>query len=249
MMLRTLLSAPLRVHARAAQQQLARRRATGCSRRASYETSLLACTGLACVGDGLAQAIEHRRDRRRATSRAAAAAAAAPPRARALRVDRARMRDFAVSSALVDGALTPVYYEYVERLLPGPGLPAVSAKALIGSAVFGPVSNGAFLVLLAALPRVWRSSRAAADAICWETLRKQLLIITIRDFQMYPPFEFVNFMVVPRRWRPVAVALMTLVFNVVCSMTAFADETKLPPWFCGGRLWIPAGRPPQAREL
>ncbi len=211
-----------------------------------YETSLLACTGLACVGDGLAQAIEHRRDHRRARARSEA-----PPPGRAPRLDRARMRDFAVSSALVDGALTPVYYEYVERLLPGPGLPAVSAKAFIGSAVFGPVSNGAFLVLLAALPRVWRSSRAAADAICWETLRKQLLIITIRDFQMYPPFEFVNFMVVPRRWRPVAVALMTLVFNVVCSMTAFADETKLPPWFESARakwaqLRAQAENPPRA---
>ena len=65
-----------------------------------YETSLLACTGLACVGDGLAQAIEHRRDHRRARARSEA-----PPPRRAPRLDRARMRDFAVSSALVDGAL------------------------------------------------------------------------------------------------------------------------------------------------
>ena len=63
--------------------------------------------------------------------------------------------------------------------------------------------------------------------------------------------QFVNFMVVPRRWRPVAVALMTLVFNVVCSMTAFADETKLPPWFESARakwaqLRAQAENPPRA---
>ena len=40
-------------------------------------------------------------------------------------LDRRRACDFAVSSALVDGALTPAYYDAVERMVPGPSLGAV----------------------------------------------------------------------------------------------------------------------------
>ena len=87
-----------------------------------------------------------------------AGSTAAAPRRSPVPWDLPRVVDATVPATLIDGTLTSAYYDLLERWIPGTALRSVGLKALIGSALFGPLSNGATLLLIMLLASARRAA-------------------------------------------------------------------------------------------
>lgn len=137
--------------------------------------------------------------------------------------NKTRTRTMTILALVVDGLITPAYYDYIDRVDPRKNLLTIMWKALIGSAVYGPFANGLFL---AALPVIEKWSLKAFNYSEW---KRQLWVVIVKDFQIWPLFELVNFYLIPKHWRPLAVNMLCVVFNAIISVTAYGhgpDDQK-----------------------
>mmetsp|Transcript_37430 Transcript_37430/g.49314 ORF Transcript_37430/g.49314 Transcript_37430/m.49314 type:complete len:423 (-) Transcript_37430:215-1483(-) len=131
-----------------------------------------------------------------------------------------RTLDMSVLCMVIDGYVTPLYYDSLELISTKRTLPIVLLKTFIGSAIWGPLSNGVFL---AGVPFM-RHGINIPSHFNLSVWKQQLKIATIRDFQIWPLLDAISFRFLPKHWRPLFANLAGI--GIVTLMGFFS----LFPW-------------------
>jgi len=143
--------------------------------------------------------------------------------------DKRRAFEMTVLSTLIDGLLTPRYYDLLEVISTKKTLGVVAVKALIGSIVWGPLANGAFL---AGIP-LMRHGLNVPSHYSFSTFKHQLKLVTIRDLQIWPIFDLISFSFLPKHWRPLfgnlaGISIISLSGLISLLKSWTMDNTKIP---------------------
>jgi len=177
-------------------------------RRHYLSMSFAQATVLGVLGDLLAQGIELRLFRR------------------SYNVKRTMHVGFL--TMLIDGLATPHYYNALELISEKRTMPVVLLKTFIGTAIFGPVANGVFL---AGVPLL-QHGLDIVKMFNFASWKHQLLVATIRDLQIWPLLDMLNFKLLPKHWRPLASSLAALgVITFLGFATGFSQTTTPFQWF------------------
>mmetsp|Transcript_8098 Transcript_8098/g.12925 ORF Transcript_8098/g.12925 Transcript_8098/m.12925 type:complete len:514 (+) Transcript_8098:62-1603(+) len=141
--------------------------------------------------------------------------------------NRKRTFDMGVLCMLIDGGATPLYYDGLELISEERTLPIVALKTFIGSAVWGPISNGVFLL---GVP-LMRHGLRVAEHFSGRAWVRQLTVATVRDFQSWwwPILDAISFGFLPKHWRPL--------FGYAANVGIIATAGLLVPFLRG--LWVP----------
>ncbi|CAM9483677.1 unnamed protein product [Discosporangium mesarthrocarpum] len=138
--------------------------------------------------------------------------------------NRRRAFDAGVLTMVIDGIFTPQWYNLLEFVSEERTLKVVVTKALAASAIYGPFANGLFLAGVPLLRYGFKGMKAGFD---WPLWQRQLVVSTIRDFQMWPPLNLLSFWLLPKHWRPLTAHLVGVGLIAVLSSTSLSD-TDLP---------------------
>ncbi|CAM9407652.1 unnamed protein product, partial [Phaeothamnion confervicola] len=203
-----------------------------------YKVNFLQATTLGVTGDLIAQCVERISGRVPPPCVGGGEGGGVVVRRRApFGLDLRRTADVGILTMIIDGVLTPQWYTLMERLSAAKTVPVALLKTLLGTVVYGPIANGIFLAGVPVMRFGFGGIRAGGfDLAAW---RRQLLVASVRDLQMWPPFNFLNFWLVPMHWRPLAANFVGLGFVAVLSATGLSDEV-LP--FGAGVVLLLAGR-------
>ncbi|GAB5036337.1 mpv17-like protein [Nannochloropsis oceanica] len=184
-----------------------------------FLTSLVQATVLGICGDIAAQNVEVlvRGGLLRAGGLEGGIVAGVQRLLQGFKPDWVRTRNVAVLTTAIDGLLTPQYYVWMERWFSEKkSVKVIMQKLLVGICIFGPLANGTFL---AGVPVLSAGALSGFNLAVW---KKQLAYATTRDVQMWSFFYPLNFLFVPRKFRPLATNLMGLFFLVVLSLCAYS---------------------------
>ncbi|CAM9752890.1 unnamed protein product [Sphacelaria rigidula] len=160
--------------------------------------SFVQATALGVVGDSIAQHLERRWH---------------PGQ----RFDFTRSAHAGVLNMVIDGFFTPRWYNLVDNVNEERTLPVAFVKALAASTVYSPFANGLFLAGARTL-RYGPKTR-----FNWAEWRRQLMICTVRDFEMWPPLHILSFWLLPKHWRPLASHMVGVALLAVISRTGLTD--------------------------
>jgi hypothetical protein len=135
-----------------------------------HVVSFAQASTLGITGDVLAQGIERMMGRSGGADR---------PRGSWLRLRRTAQ--VGVLSMVIDGLMTPRYYQLLEKLSRSRSFLVAALKTAAGSLLYGPLANGLFL---AGIPLLRYGRKIWDDGFDWAVWQRQLLIATIRDVQV-----------------------------------------------------------------
>mmetsp|Transcript_9318 Transcript_9318/g.14024 ORF Transcript_9318/g.14024 Transcript_9318/m.14024 type:complete len:297 (-) Transcript_9318:26-916(-) len=137
-------------------------------------------------------------------------------------IDFRRMFDVGFLCMLIDGLITPRWYTNLEKISEEKTFKIVALKTVLSSLIFGPIANGLFL---AGIPILRYGKNAFNGGYDWLNWRKQLLIASIRDVQIWTVFSPGIFLFIPLHWRPLATNVLGVVLITFLSFLSLKSPS------------------------
>ncbi|KAM7479562.1 hypothetical protein LguiA_027775 [Lonicera macranthoides] len=107
------------------------------------------------------------------------------------------------------------WYLYLSKLVTMPGAAGAFLRLLVDQFIFAPIFIGVFLSTLMTLE--WRPSEVIPK------LQQEWLSSVIANWQLWIPFQFLNFRFVPQQFQVLAANFIALVWNVILSYKAHKE--------------------------
>nr|GMD21376.1 protein sym-1-like [Ipomoea batatas] len=107
------------------------------------------------------------------------------------------------------------WYLYLSRLVTTPGASGAFFRLLLDQFIFAPIFIGVFLSTLVTLEG--RASQVIPK------LQQEWVSSVLANWQLWIPFQFLNFRFVPQQFQVLAANLVSLVWNVILSYKAHKE--------------------------
>ena len=111
---------------------------------------------------------------------------------------------------LFHGAPKHYLYLYLDRTIPGRNITSAAKKVLFDQTVISAFLNSTFLYGISIM-----ESQTPAQA--WRGLKDKFLQLYICDWLLCSPFQMINFILVPPKFRVLFVNVIDLVWNTILS--------------------------------
>ena len=111
---------------------------------------------------------------------------------------------------LFHGAPRHFFYVYLERLIPGKTIGSAAKKVFFDQTVLSVFIDSTFLYGISLM-----EGRTPTEA--WHDLQSKFMHVYICDWLLWPPFQMLNFTLVPFRFRVLFVNMMNLLWNTILS--------------------------------
>jgi len=111
---------------------------------------------------------------------------------------------------LFHGGPRHYFYVYLERFIPGRTISCAVKKVLCDQTIISPFVDSTFLYGVSIM-----ESQTPAQA--WMSLKEKFLQVYLCDWLLWPPFQMLNFTLVPLKFRVLFVNLMNLAWNTILS--------------------------------
>ncbi|MCD7449790.1 hypothetical protein HAX54_001527 [Datura stramonium] len=130
-------------------------------------------------------------------------------------VDVKRTFLFTFLGLVLVGPTLHFWYLYLSRLVTTPGVTGTLMRLVLDQFLFAPIFVGVFLSSLVTLEG--RSSQVIPK------LQQEWLSSVIANWQLWIPFQFINFRFVPQQFQVLAANFIALVWNVILSYKAHKE--------------------------
>ena len=111
---------------------------------------------------------------------------------------------------LFHGAPRHYFYVYLDRFIHGRSISSAAKKVFFDQTVLSVFIDSTFLYGMSIM-------EYKDTALAWRQLREKFLQVYLCDWLLWPPFQMLNFTLVPFRFRVLFVNLMNLVWNTILS--------------------------------
>jgi len=111
---------------------------------------------------------------------------------------------------LFHGAPRHYFYVYLERVIPGKTVGSAAKKVFFDQTVLSVFIDTTFLYGISLM-----EGRTPTEA--WHDLQSKFMHVYICDWLLWPPFQMLNFTLVPFRFRVLFVNMMNLLWNTILS--------------------------------
>nr|GMD22964.1 protein sym-1-like [Ipomoea batatas] len=130
-------------------------------------------------------------------------------------LDGKRTFIFTFLGLVLVGPTLHFWYLYLSRLVTTPGASGAFFRLLLDQFIFAPIFIGVFLSTLVTLEG--RASQVIPK------LQQEWVSSVLANWQLWIPFQFLNFRFVPQQFQVLAANLVSLVWNVILSYKAHKE--------------------------
>ncbi|KAJ8536646.1 hypothetical protein K7X08_035047 [Anisodus acutangulus] len=130
-------------------------------------------------------------------------------------VDAKRTFLFTFLGLVLVGPTLHFWYLYLSRLVTTPGVAGTVMRLVLDQFLFAPIFVGVFLSSLVTLEG--RSSQVIPK------LQQEWFSSVLANWQLWIPFQFINFRFVPQQFQVLAANFISLVWNVILSYKAHKE--------------------------
>uniref|UniRef100_A0A0E0BEW4 Uncharacterized protein n=1 Tax=Oryza glumipatula TaxID=40148 RepID=A0A0E0BEW4_9ORYZ len=150
------------------------------------------------------------------------------------KLDLKRTFVFTFLGLVLVGPTLHVWYLYLSKLVTINGASGAIARLLLDQFIFSPIFIGVFMSLLVTLegkpslvvPKLKQILCSTADAVAVADMWVQeWLSSVIANWQLWIPFQFLNFYFVPQKFQVLAANFVALAWNVILSFKAHKEVT------------------------
>ncbi|TVU27145.1 hypothetical protein EJB05_29728 [Eragrostis curvula] len=134
---------------------------------------------------------------------------------RAPKLDLKRTFVFTFLGLVLVGPTLHVWYLYLSKLVTISGAPGAIARLLLDQFIFSPIFIGVFMTLLVTLE--------GKPSLVVPKLKQEWLSSVMANWQLWIPFQFLNFYFVPQKLQVLAANFVALAWNVILSFKAHKE--------------------------
>ncbi|XP_062201670.1 protein sym-1-like [Phragmites australis] len=134
---------------------------------------------------------------------------------RAPKLDLKRTFVFTFLGLVLVGPTLHVWYLYLSKLVTISGASGAIARLLLDQFVFSPIFIGVFMSLLVTLE--------GNPSLVVPKLKQEWLSSVLANWQLWIPFQFLNFYFVPQKLQVLAANFVALAWNVILSFKAHKE--------------------------
>uniref|UniRef100_A0A0E0MJ73 Uncharacterized protein n=1 Tax=Oryza punctata TaxID=4537 RepID=A0A0E0MJ73_ORYPU len=133
------------------------------------------------------------------------------------KLDLKRTFVFTFLGLVLVGPTLHVWYLYLSKLVTINGASGAIARLLLDQFIFSPIFIGVFMSLLVTLE--------GKPSLVVPKLKQEWLSSVIANWQLWIPFQFLNFYFVPQKFQVLAANFVALAWNVILSFKAHKEVT------------------------
>ncbi|EEC68791.1 hypothetical protein OsI_37340 [Oryza sativa Indica Group] len=133
------------------------------------------------------------------------------------KLDLKRTLVFTFLGLVLVGPTLHVWYLYLSKLVMINGASGAIARLLLDQFIFSPIFIGVFMSLLVTLE--------GKPSLVVPKLKQEWLSSVIANWQLWIPFQFLNFYFVPQKFQVLAANFVALAWNVILSFKAHKEVT------------------------
>ena len=111
---------------------------------------------------------------------------------------------------LFHGAPRHYFYVYLEKFIHGKSITSAAKKVFFDQTVLSVFIDSTFLYGMSIM-------ESKSPELAWSQLQEKFLQVYICDWLLWPPFQMLNFTLVPFRFRVLFVNTMNLAWNTILS--------------------------------
>uniref|UniRef100_A0A0E0RD83 Uncharacterized protein n=1 Tax=Oryza rufipogon TaxID=4529 RepID=A0A0E0RD83_ORYRU len=135
------------------------------------------------------------------------------------KLDLKRTFVFTFLGLVLVGPTLHVWYLYLSKLVMINGASGAIARLLLDQFIFSPIFIGVFMSLLVTLE--------GKPSLVVPKLKQEWLSSVIANWQLWIPFQFLNFYFVPQKFQVLAANFVALAWNVILSFKAHKEVTGI----------------------
>lgn len=134
---------------------------------------------------------------------------------RAPKLDLRRTFVFTFLGLALVGPTLHVWYLYLSKLVAISGASGAIARLILDQFIFSPIFIGVFMSLLVTLE--------GKPSLVVPKLKQEWLSSVLANWQLWIPFQFLNFYFVPQKFQVLAANFVALAWNVILSFKAHKE--------------------------
>jgi len=121
---------------------------------------------------------------------------------------------------LLEGPPHYFFYSYLDKYLPGRSFNTIGKKILTDQLIACPMFSVQFFMGMSFL-----EGKSLPE--CWREFTKKFPTVYLFDWVCWPPCQFINFYLIPNRYRVLYVNTATVVWNVFLSYMKHYDQHEI----------------------
>jgi len=121
---------------------------------------------------------------------------------------------------LFEGPPHYLFYMYLDKYLPGRAFRTIGKKILVDQLVACPMFSVQFFMGMAFL-----EGKTLPE--CWGEFKKKFPTVYLVDWLCWPPCQFINFYLIPNKYRVLYVNSVTVIWNVFLSYMKHYDQHEM----------------------
>ncbi|CAL8108527.1 unnamed protein product [Orchesella dallaii] len=118
---------------------------------------------------------------------------------------------------LFEGPPHYIFYKYLDQYLPGRSFSTIGKKILTDQLIACPMFSIQFFMGMSFL-----EGKSLPE--CWAEFKKKFPTVYLIDWLLWPPCQFINFYLIPNRYRVLYVNTVTVAWNVFLSYMKHYDQ-------------------------
>ncbi|XP_073143252.1 protein sym-1 [Henckelia pumila] len=122
---------------------------------------------------------------------------------------------FAFLGLVLVGPTLHFWYLFLSKLITAPGASGAFLRLLLDQFIFSPIFIGTFLAALVSLE--------GRPSLVIPKLRQEWFSSVLANWQLWIPFQFLNFRFVPQQFQVLAANFIALIWNVILSYKAHQE--------------------------